>query len=416
MLTHPTLAGVQEAARRLEGVAFRTPLVLNTNLSNRYKANIFLKREDLQVVRSYKIRGAYNKISSLSATELSKGIVCASAGNHAQGVAYACYALKVQGIIFMPTTTPPQKVRQVKMFGRNAVEVRLEGDTFDDAYAFAIAYSDKHGCRFVHPFENTLVMEGQGTVGLEIIQDSETAIDYLLFAIGGGGLASGVSTVFKSLSPTTKLIGVEPAGAANMTAAFAAKEVVTLDKIDKFVDGAAVKRAGETTYAVCQKNLDRLLQVPEGKVCTTILSLYNEEAIVAEPAGALSIAALDFIAEEIIGKNVVCIVGGGNNDITRTEEIKERSLIYEGLKHYFIINFSQRSGALKEFLEKVLGPKDDIVHFEYSKKTSRERGPALVGLEIPEREGFPQLIQRMEAAKFDYTYVNDQPELFAYLV
>ena len=247
MLPFPTLAGIEQAARRLEGVAYRTPLVLNTNLSNRYRANIYLKREDLQVVRSYKIRGAYNKISSLSKSELNKGIVCASAGNHAQGVAYACYALKVQGIIFMPTTTPPQKVRQVKMFGRNAIEVRLEGDTFDDAYAFAIAYSDKHGCKFVHPFENTLVMEGQGTVGLEIIQDSETAIDYLLFAIGGGGLASGVSTVFKKLSPNTKLIGIEPAGAANMSAAFAAKEVVTLEKIDKFVDGAAVKRAGETT-------------------------------------------------------------------------------------------------------------------------------------------------------------------------
>lgn len=416
MILPPTLAGIKRAAQRLKGVATRTPLAYNANLSARYKANIYLKREDLQVVRSYKIRGAYNQISSLSAKQLSAGVVCASAGNHAQGVAYACAQLKTKGIIFMPTTTPLQKVRQAKMFGQDQVEVRLTGDTFDDAYQEAVSFCDEQGSVFVHPFENTLVMEGQGTVGLEILEEGPTNIDFLLFAIGGGGLASGVSTYFKEKSPATKLIGVEPKGAANMSAAFEAGHVVTLEKINKFVDGAAVKRAGERTYATCKNNLDRILTVPEGKACSTILSLYNEEAIIAEPAGVLSISALDEIADELVGKNIVCIIGGGNNDITRTEEIKERSLIYEGLKHYFIINFSQRSGALKEFLEQVLGPKDDIVFFEYSKKTARERGPAMVGLEIAQPEDFDGLVERMKLAGFSYTYINDKPELFAYLI
>jgi len=416
MISPPTLAGVRLAAERLKEVATRTPLMRNANLSKKYKANIFLKREDLQVVRSYKIRGAYNQISSLNEEQRRNGVVCASAGNHAQGVAYACAQLNVHGVIFMPTTTPQQKVKQVKMFGQESIEVKLAGDTFDDAYFQAITFCKERGANFVHPFENKLVMEGQGTVGLEIVEDSKIEIDVLLFAIGGGGLASGVSTVFNALSPSTKLIGIEPAGAANMSAAFDAGKVVTLEKIDKFVDGAAVRTAGDTTYATCKKNLVELLTVPEGKVCSTILSLYNEEAIVAEPAGALSISALDSVADQIIGKNVVCVVGGGNNDITRTEEIKERSLIYEGLKHYFIINFSQRSGALKEFLEKVLGPKDDIVFFEYSKKTARERGPALVGLEISDREEFQHLLNRLSSSGFPYTYVNDKPELFSYLI
>lgn len=412
----PDLDNIYLAAERLRGVAFHTPLQENLNLSERYGATIFLKREDLQVVRSYKIRGAYNKMASLSADELAKGVVCASAGNHAQGLAYACRKMGVKGTIFMPTTTPNQKVKQVKLFGKEFVNVVLIGDTYDDAFHAATEYVQTHDSTFVHPFDDVLVMEGQGTVGLEIFKDSNFKIDYLLMAIGGGGLASGVSTVFKQLSPKTKLIGVEPLGSPSMKVAIEEGHVVTLDKIDKFVDGAAVKRVGDTTFEICRRNLDRVVLVPEGKVCTTILELYNEEAIVAEPAGALTIAALDLVKDEIRGKNVVCLVGGGNNDITRTEEIKERSLLYEGLKHYFIIRFPQRAGAFRDFLELALGPNDDITLFDYAKKTNRERGSALVGIELKSKADFDPLIERMKEAKIQFEYINDKPTLFEFLI
>ncbi|MBN8824274.1 MAG: threonine ammonia-lyase [Spirosoma sp.] len=411
----PDLDNIYLAAKRLQGVAVHTPLQENINLSDRYGASIYLKREDLQVVRSYKIRGAYNKMASLPAEALDKGVVCASAGNHAQGLAYACRKMAVRGTIFMPTTTPNQKVKQVKLFGKEFVEVVLVGDTYDDAFYAAMEFVKTHDSTFVHPFDDVLVMEGQGTVGLEIFKDSNVKIDYLLMAIGGGGLAAGVSTVFKQLSPKTKLIGVEPLGSPSMKVSIEEGHVIALDKIDKFVDGAAVKRPGDITFEVCRKNLDRVLLIPEGKVCTTILKLYDEDAIVAEPAGALTIAALDMIKDEIRGKNVVCLVSGGNNDITRTEEIKERSLLYEGLKHYFIIRFPQRSGAFRDFLN-VLGPEDDITRFEYTKKTNRETGPAVVGIELKHREDFEPLIQRMEAQNIVYEYLNDQPDLFQFLV
>jgi threonine dehydratase len=411
----PDLDNIYLAAERLQGVAVRTPLQENLNLSDRYNANVYIKREDLQIVRSYKIRGAYNKMASLPTEALEKGVVCASAGNHAQGVAYACRKMTVHGTIFMPSTTPSQKVKQVKLFGKEFIDIVLTGDTFDDAFYAAIEFSQLHDSTFVHPFDDLQVIEGQGTVGLEIFKDASGKIDYLLMAIGGGGLAAGVSTVFKQLSPKTKLIGVEPLGAPSMKASLDEGQVVALDKIDKFVDGAAVKRIGGITFEVCRQNLDRVLLIPEGKVCTTILKLYDEDAIVAEPAGALTIAALDLIKDEIKGKNVVCLVSGGNNDITRTEEIKERSLLYEGLKHYFIIRFPQRSGAFRDFLN-VLGPNDDITRFEYTKKTNRETGPAVVGIELKNREDFEPLIQRMDAQSIVYEYLNDQPDLFQFLI
>lgn len=413
----PDLDNIYLAAERLAGIATHTPLMHNLNLSERYEANIYFKREDLQVVRSYKIRGAYNKMVSLTQEQRAKGVVCASAGNHAQGLAYACRKLKAQGTIFMPTTTPPQKIKQVGMFGKEFVTIELVGDTYDDAFYAAKKYCEEQNAIFVHPFDDILVMEGQGTVGLEIFKDSNFKIDYLIFAIGGGGLASGVSTVFKQLSPKTKLVAVEPLGSPTMKTAFEKNQVVTLDEIDKFVDGAAVKRAGDLTFEVCKTNLNHeILLIPEGKVCSTILQLYNEEAIVVEPAGALSVSALDFIKEEIRGKNVVCIIGGGNNDITRTEEIKERSLLYEGLKHYFIVRFPQRAGAFKEFLNDVLSPTDNIVHFEYSRKTARERGPALVGIELKQKDNFEPLIERMKAYNVQFEYINDKPQLFEFLI
>ncbi|MCC8144849.1 MAG: threonine ammonia-lyase [Bacteroidales bacterium] len=393
-----------------------TPLIHTLNLSERYEADILLKREDLQLVRSYKIRGAYNKIRSLSKDQLSRGVVCASAGNHAQGVAYSCQRLNIHGTIYMPVTTPKQKVKQVSFFGRDNVDIVLAGDTFDESYAAAIAFTEENNKPFIHPFDDPKIIEGQATVALEIIEASIHPIDYIFVPVGGGGLAAGVASYIKEVSPQTKVIGVEPAGAASMRAAMDEGHVVRLEKIDKFVDGAAVKQVGNITYDLCSRYLDDVISVPEGKVCTTIIELYNLNAIVAEPAGALSIAALDFYADKIKGKNVVCIVSGNNNDITRTEEIRERSLLYEGLKHYFLIRFPQRSGVLMNFLQNVLGPKDDITHFDYSKKTNREEGPAIVGLELQNKEDFQSLIERMDSYGIVYEYLNNDPDLFGILI
>lgn len=411
-----SIENIKAASETLKDVIVKTPLLPNQVLSERFQASISLKREDLQVVRSYKIRGAYNKIESLTEDQLKNGIVCASAGNHAQGVALACYLKKIYGTIFMPAPTPSQKVNQVKMFGKEYVNVILTGDTFDDAFLEATAFSEQNSAAFIPPFDDVKIIEGQGTVGYEILEDTENPIDYLILPIGGGGLASGVASYFKALSPKTKIIGVEPQGAPAMQKSIEKGEVIVLDKIDKFVDGAAVKRVGDLTFEICKDLLDDVITVPEGLVCGEILRLYNEQAIVVEPAGALSISALTLLRDEIKGKNVVCIVSGSNNDITRTAEIKERSLLYEGLKHYFIVNFPQRAGALKEFVTHVLGPKDDIALFEYSKKNSREKGPALIGIELSNSSDLDQLMQRMEDRKFRYEYINDQPQLFHYLI
>jgi threonine dehydratase len=412
----PELKAIKEAAVTLKNVAAVTPLQQNFNLSNKYKANILLKREDLQQVRSYKIRGAFNKISSLSSQELEKGIVCASAGNHAQGVALACNKKKIFGTIFMPAPTPKQKVEQVKMFGANYVTIKLVGDTFDDSYNEAIQNAELENKTFVHPFDDEKVIEGQATVGLEILEQSDDTIDYVFVPVGGGGLASGLSSVFKYISPQTKIIGVEPSGAPSMQLAIEKSEAVKLPSIDKFVDGAAVQKVGELTHKICIENLETMITVPEGKVCQTILEMYNKEAIVVEPAGALTVSALDFYKDEIKGKNVVCVVSGSNNDITRTAEIKERALLYNGLKHYFIIRFPQRAGALKEFVMNVLGEHDDITFFEYSKKTTRENGPAVVGIELEKSEDLNPLIQRMKSLNFFGEYLNDKPNLFEFLV
>ncbi len=412
----PQIKNISQAKIRLNDVILHTPLQKNINLSEEFNANVFLKREDLQLVRSYKLRGAYNKIAQLSAEELEKGVVCASAGNHAQGVAYSCRELGISGKIYMPATTPKQKIRQVEMFGKEHVKVILEGDTYDDSYQLAMEDCRKTGMIFIHPFDDQDIIEGQATVGLEIQQDTKEQIDYLFIPIGGGGLAAGVGAYFKQVSPTTKIIGVEPAGAPSMQRSIEAGKVTVLDKIDKFVDGAAVQKVGDITFEICKEVVDQIQPVPEGKICTKILELYNRDAIVIEPAGALSIAALDFFKEEIKGKNVVCIVSGSNNDITRTEEIKERSLLYEGLKHYFIVRFPQRAGALRIFVDVVLGPTDDITHFEYSKKTNREKGPAVIGIELQNKDDLKGLIQRMQENGFIYEYLNDNPDLFQFLI
>jgi threonine dehydratase len=411
-----TVEDVIFANHLLKDVVQHTPLQHNAVLSNRYDCHLFLKREDLQVVRSFKIRGAYNAIRHLPEAKRNNGVVCASAGNHAQGVAYSCQVLKIHGKIFMPNTTPNQKVTQVKRFGGDQVEVILTGDTFDDALAEALRMSEEREMPFIHPFEDPMTIAGQGTIGLEILNDVTEPVDYLFVGIGGGGLAAGVASYVKSLSPYTKVIGVEPAGAPGMKASVDSGQVVDLERIEKFVDGAAVRRVGSINYEICKEMVDTFVTVPEGKVCTTILELYNENAIVAEPAGALSIAALDLFKEEIRGKNVVCILSGGNNDINRMQEIQERSLIYEGLKHYFTVNFPQRAGALREFVAEVLGPDDDITRFEYIKRNSKEKGPALVGIELKRKEDYEPLIRRMEEKGIQYMELNKNPTLFNLLI
>lgn len=411
---------------RLKKVVNRTPLSFNHNLSKKYQCNVFLKREDLQVVRSYKLRGAYNMMSSLPAGELEKGVVCASAGNHAQGFAYSCKKLNIKGTVFMPVITPKQKVNQTKMFGESNVEIVLTGDTFDDCAVAARQFTEKNGLIFIPPFDDIRIIEGQGTVGIEILEDmsdlpaaigtEDGGIDFLFVPVGGGGLSAGVGSYFKTYSPKTKIIGLEPVGAPAMYESLKAGEPITLNHIDRFVDGAAVKRVGDLTFSICKEVLDEMHLVPEGKVCTTILKLYNEDAIVVEPAGALAIAALDDYAEQIKGKNVVCIISGSNNDIDRMQEIKERSLQYEGLKHYFLISFAQRPGALKEFVNTVLGPNDDITRFEYMQKTNKENGPALVGIELQSRSDYELLLKKMKASGIGFSEINKNDQLFGYLV
>ncbi len=418
---HPTAAvavhalDFESAYKRLQPVVIRTPLTYNANLSKKFQCNVYLKREDLQIVRSYKLRGAYNMMSSLPAEQLQKGVVCASAGNHAQGFAYSCKKLNVKGVVFMPVITPNQKIHQTKMFGEAQIEIRLAGDTFDDCAIAAKKFTEENGMTFIPPFDDIRIIEGQATVGAEILEDL-SEIDYVFAPVGGGGLSAGVGSYFKTFSPKTKIIGLEPEGAPSMYEALKAGHPVTLENIERFVDGAAVKRVGELTFSICKNVLDDMHLVPEGKVCSTILKLYNEDAIVVEPAGALSIAALDDYAEDIKGKTIVCIVSGSNNDIDRMQEIKERSLQYEGLKHYFLVRFAQRPGALKEFVNHVLGENDDITRFEYMQKHNKETGPALVGIELKSKKDYEVLLGNMNRFNINYTELNKNDNVFGYLV
>ena len=410
------IKNIQKAKDIVRDVALITPLQLNERLSEQYDANVYFKREDLQPIRSFKLRGAYHKIYKLSDAERKLGIVCASAGNHAQGVALACNKLGIKGTIFMPVPTPKQKLNQVRMFGGENIETRLVGDTFDDAYAAAQLFKDQSNSIFIHPFEDKHVVIGQATLALELIEQAQDPIDYILVPIGGGGLISGVLHVFKTLSPNTKVIGIEPEGAPAMHQSLENGKNTELNSIDPFVDGAAVRKVGDDAYDLCYKYLDKLVLVSEGKICQSILKLYNREAIVVEPAGAMSTASLKMIGEEIKGKNVVCLICGGNNDITRMAEIKERALLEAKLLHYFIVRFPQRAGALKEFVADVLGPKDDITFFEYSKKNNRSNGPAVVGIELKNPDDFDPLVKRMKSKGFYGDYINNKPDLFQFLI
>lgn len=415
--TYPSvLDNVYRAAERLRNIVVRTPLAVNNNLSTVYEAQISFKREDLQRVRSYKIRGAYNKMAVMSPESLAKGVVCASAGNHAQGVAFACSTMEVKGTIFMPLPTPGQKLEQVKMFGGSAIDIVLYGDTFDEAKDAAVKFCDENGGIFIHPFDDQNIIDGQATAALEILEQSKEPVDYLFVPVGGGGLAAGVCTVFRELSPHTKIIGVEPSAAASMKKALEKGKPVLLEKISRFVDGAAVQKVGNLNFELCKNVLHDMAVVDEGMVCETILSLYNKDAIVVEPAGALSVAALEKYKDQIKGKNVVCIISGSNNDITRMEEIKEKALLYAGLKHYFLVRFAQRPGALKTFVMNVLGPNDDITFFEYTQKNSKEKGIAVLGIGLRNSEDFIPLLNNMKKYDFFVNYLNNDPSLMNLLI
>lgn len=390
------LTNVRRALVEIHKVFKETPLEHNAILSKRHGCSVYAKHEDRSIVRSYKYRGSYNKMRSMVFSGERKVVTC-SAGNHAQGVAYSVAALGMTADIFMPKKTTQQKIDKVLGFGGNNVNVFLKGDTFDECNSAARDHCDRLGLEFVHPFDDPKVIEGQATVGLEILERL-SSIDYLFLPVGGGGLSAGVATVFKELSPKTKLIGVEPAGAPSLTAALAAGRPVMLDKIDTFVDGAAVKMIGARNYPLISAGLDSVLLVKEGHVCSKIVQMYNESGFIIEPAGVLSLCALDLMGDELKGKKVVSIISGGNSDVFRMPEILERSLIHEGRKQYFKVEFAQKAGALKEFVLSVLGPGDDIIYFRYTKLINRETGPVVIGIETKDKARGLELFDKMTAA------------------
>ena len=416
MINHPSFNGVESAAKKLKGLTRITPLEFNKRLSKNVNASVFLKREDLQQVRSFKIRGAYNKISSLKKEEIKKGIICASAGNHAQGFAFSCQKLEINGEVYMPATTPDQKVSQVRMFGGEFVDIILVGDSYDACQKVALDAAKDANKTFIHPFDDPEVIEGQGTIALEMLDQYSKGFDYVLVPLGGGGLVSGMLTVFKKKSPGTKVIGIEPEGAASMKLALEKGKRISLENMDYFVDGAAVRQVGRLPFKICKEHLDQILVIPEGKICQTILEVYNKDGIVAEPAGALAIAALNLMSEKIKNKSIGVLVCGGNNDIFRMPEIKERALLYAELKHYFLVDFPQRSGALKQFVTEILGPNDDITHFEFSKKHFRNSATAVVGIELKEASDLTILVERMKKYNFKFDYINDKKNLFQVLI
>jgi len=405
---YPNTKLILDATSLIRSLFPSTPLTLNYELTQKYNSNIYLKREDLTPVRSYKIRGAFNKMNSLTNEEQYKGIVTCSAGNHAQGVAFSCQKLGITGDIFMPKITTKQKINKVKKFGGKYVKIFLEGNNFDESFEISKKYSIEKKKEFIHPFDDEKVIEGQASVGVEIIHDMKNIpIDFLFLPIGGGGLSAGVSTFIKEVSPFTKIIGVEPLGAASMTEAFKQNKIIALDKINTFVDGASVKKVGELNYPICKKNLDDILLIDEGHVCSKILEMYNECGYIIEPAGVLSLCALDIMKNDIKHKNVVSVISGGNSDVFRMTEIMERSLIYEGLKHYFKIEFPQKAGALKEFILKVLGTNDDIIYFKYTKLINKETGPVIIGIETKSKDDIKLLISNMNKYGITYEKLNN---------
>ncbi|WP_432544609.1 threonine ammonia-lyase IlvA [Kineococcus sp. SYSU DK002] len=416
----PTAGDVEAAAARLAPVVTRTPLATSSRWSAELDAHVRVKREDLQVVRSYKLRGAYNLVSQLDAGQRARGVVTASAGNHAQGLAYACAALRVQGRIYVPRTTPRQKRDRIAALGQEFVETIVLGDTYDEAAAAAAADAARTGATMVPAFDDARTLTGQGTVAVEVVEQlaalGEAPPDVLVVPVGGGGLLAGVLTWVRERHPQVRVVGVEPEGAQSMAAALAAGHPVELPALDTFVDGASVRRVGAVTHAVVAQHPVELVAVPEGAICVEMLAMYQTDGIIAEPAGALATAALAGYVRVEPGQSVVAVVSGGNNDISRYAEIIERALVHEGRKHYFLVEFPQEPGALRRFLDEVLGPDDDITLFEYVKRSNREFGPALVGIEIPSQDDLPGLLARMDAAPPSFERISAAEPLYRYLL
>lgn len=413
---------IDAAANRLRPVVRRTALEPSGRLSAALAVPVLLKREDVQLCRSYKVRGAYNLISSLSVEERGRGVVCASAGNHGQGLAFACQALEIRGRVFLPSNTPRQKRQRIAAIGGTWVEPVIAGRTYDEASAAAHLDSVRSGAVYVHPFDDLRTIAGQGTVGLEIAEQVLAAglrLGTIVVPIGGGGLIAGIATWLRAHAPDARIVGVEPAGAPSMRAALDHGGPVRLAQVDTFVDGAAVGRVGDVTYPLVAALVDEVIAVPEGAVCTEMLELYQSEGVIAEPAGALATAAVKQLAARDGGLGegaVVCVVSGGNNDVSRYAEVVERSLLHEGLRHYFLVTFSQEPGALRDFLDAVLVHGEDIIAFEYVKKNNRETGPALVGIELERAADLPALLERLEAGPLDFEQIPPGSPLFTFLL
>jgi len=414
---HDIIQSARTATTALRAVFEPTPLQRNEHLSAKFDADIWLKREDLSPVRSYKIRGAFNAMRKVLEQRPDQDtFVCASAGNHAQGVAFACRHFGRRGVIFMPITTPRQKIDKTRIFGGDAIEIRLVGDYFDQSLAAAQTYCTKVSGHFLSPFDDDDVIEGQSGVAVEILDQLGRAPDMIVLPVGGGGLSSGMRSYFRALGTQSDFRFVEPLGGASLTAALKAGEPVTLDHVDSFVDGAAVARIGERPFAaLADIDPNAVLLAPEDRICVTMLEMLNVEGIVLEPAGALSINVLPDLADEIRGKTVICLTSGGNFDFERLPEVKERAMRYSGQKKYFILRLPQRPGALRDFLE-ILGPDDDIARFEYLKKSARNFGSVLIGIETSSAENFQALFSRMLAAGFDYRDITEDETLANFLV
>lgn len=393
----------------------KTPLIYSERLSENYQANIYLKREDLQKIRSFKIRGALNKMLSLKKEKLKK-VVTASAGNHAQGVAYSCRLLKIKGVIFMPVVTPSQKIERVKYFGNSYVEIRIEGKDYDQSAQLAKQYAEKNKFTYISAFNDEEVVAGQGTIAIEIYQDLKDKLDYVISAVGGGGLLSGISTYLKNINPKIKTVGVESFGTASMSSSIKNQKITELTKIDSFCDGVAVKKVGDITFSLFQKYVDQVEVVDEGQVASSMIDLFQNEGIITEPAGALPVSVLKNLKDEIKGKNVVCVISGGNMDLLRYQEVQERSLLYKQLKKYYLIEFTQKPGQLKKFVNNVLEPDDDIVLFEYMKKNNKEKGPVLVGIESKDKKNFIKIEKKLIENNFNYQIINSNQLLFNFLI
>ena len=409
-------ADIDEAAKRISGVVARTPLQLSERLSAMTGLRVYLKREDLQAVRSYKLRGAYNLLMQLSDEEKAAGVVCSSAGNHAQGFALACRSMGVHGRVYVPAKTPKQKRDRIRYHGGEFIDLIVGGKTYDLAAEAALDDVARTGSTLVPPYDDVRTMAGQGTIAVELLEQLEGEPDLVIVPVGGGGCISGITTYLAERTANTSVLGVEPAGAAAMVAALATGEPVTLEHVDQFVDGAAVARAGAMPYAALSAAGDMvsITAIDEGAVCTAMLDLYQNEGIIAEPAGALSVAAL-MEADIAPGSTVVCLISGGNNDVSRYGEVLERSLVHLGLKHYFLVDFPQEPGALRKFLDGVLGPNDDITLFEYVKRNNRETGEALVGIEMGSAADLEGLLARMKTSECHVELLEPGSPTYRYL-